>query len=190
MNAIGLGRCCLEHDVGPGFGTSAHVLLAEVLDMSLNGRAGLRRAASVRVAAQSAPKGGTQTYQLLLQGDLLQLHLVHSGVGGASKGSRGDEGALHDGRRLGGIGGTSEMEFGRGYGIKQLRRETDAMRMAMDASCLGRERRGGRLVVHNCGTRVGKLCWSRSGAEDETWGASCCHPTGRACRAWLRRLST
>lgn len=39
------------------------------------------------------------SYQLLLQGDLLQLHLVDAGVGGADKRRSGNEGALHAGRR-------------------------------------------------------------------------------------------
>lgn len=48
------------------------------------------------------------TYQLLLEGDLLELHLVDAGLGGASEGGRGDKRALHDGRRFGEIG---QLEF-------------------------------------------------------------------------------
>lgn len=40
------------------------------------------------------------SYQLLLEGDLLQLHLVDASLGGANKRRGGNQSALHIGRRL------------------------------------------------------------------------------------------
>lgn len=40
------------------------------------------------------------SYQLLLEGNLLQLHLVDASLGGANKRRGGNQGALHLGRRL------------------------------------------------------------------------------------------
>lgn len=58
---------------------------------------------SVLVLGQNSPSGRqvrASSYQLLLQGDLLQLHLVDASLGGANECRSGDQGALHIGRRL------------------------------------------------------------------------------------------
>ena len=46
----------------------------------------------------SAQLVNRRSYQLLLQRDLLELHLVDAGLGGAQKRRGGDQNALHDGQ--------------------------------------------------------------------------------------------
>lgn len=64
----------LEHLLDVGLRSNAHVLLAEVLDMSVH----VRRC------------------ELLAERDLLQRHLVNASVDGAKQRSCGEECAFHD----------------------------------------------------------------------------------------------
>jgi len=50
-------------------------------------------------SSSSARRGHATTYQLLRERDLLELHLVDAGMGGAEQsGSRSEESSLHDGQ--------------------------------------------------------------------------------------------
>jgi len=93
---LGLDGGVLEHLLGVGLGTDAHVLLAERVHVVTNvGVLLLIGQLLVRIATIDGSCDGA--YQLLGQRDLLQRHLVHAGGGGASRDSGGhDCGSLHD----------------------------------------------------------------------------------------------
>lgn len=59
------------------------------------------RRENVSARATAKRQIGTDSYQLLLQGNLLQLHLVDAGLGGADKRRGGNQRALHTGRHFG-----------------------------------------------------------------------------------------
>jgi len=73
VDAIRLGRLAIEHDINTAGWASTEVLLSELLNLLLNGRAG----------------------KLLGEGDLLKLHLVNSRGGGASQSGGDKQVALH-----------------------------------------------------------------------------------------------
>lgn len=100
---LGLGDLVVEHDVGTAGRASTKVLLAELVSLSLERSTNLEGKSSVYLPAEAfrafaARREARFTHQLLGERDLLELHLVNSGLGGAGKGGRGDQGALHDGR--------------------------------------------------------------------------------------------
>ncbi len=99
--ALDLSNVCVEHDVGAALGASAEILLAELVDLGLDGGALLYKARRISIVLRlhrQRARGRRLSYQLLLERDLLELHLVNSGLRGASEGGRGDDGGLHDGR--------------------------------------------------------------------------------------------
>lgn len=58
-----------------------------------------KRSVSARATGQRQIRAAS--YQLLLQGNLLQLHLMDAGLGGANKRRSGNQCALHTGRHVG-----------------------------------------------------------------------------------------
>lgn len=91
MDAIDLGRLRVEDDVGAAGGTvGAEVLLAKVLDLLLDGGRLL-----VRQLASCLDKACIATHELLLKRNLVELHLVDAGLGGADEGGRGKKSGLH-----------------------------------------------------------------------------------------------
>ena len=105
MTALRLDNLGVEHDVGSGHGASTKILLPELLNLGLDGSASLDGGVSSRcrwgiVSTTRKKASYGATYQLFLQGNLLELHLVNFGLGKAGQGSRRDERALHDGQRL------------------------------------------------------------------------------------------
>jgi hypothetical protein len=104
VNTISFGRRRVEHDIRAGGLLGPQVLLAQVLDMSLD------RGAALLGNDISKPDDShddrievklsfRSTYQLLLKRNLLKLHLVYAGLGGAQEGGGCDESALHVGRQ-------------------------------------------------------------------------------------------
>jgi len=74
---------------------STHVLLAEALEVILNGVHSLSR---VRYRQRSAQATWGQSYQLVSKRNLVELHLVNASLGRAQKRGSGKKSALHDGQ--------------------------------------------------------------------------------------------
>lgn len=93
MSVLGLGHLGVEQNIGTAGRASTKVLLAECVSLSFEGGTSLwRRNVSITFKylqyAENISDGVT-TYQLVGERDLLELHLVNYGLGGARKG-RGD----------------------------------------------------------------------------------------------------
>jgi hypothetical protein len=107
VDAIGLGGFRVEHDIGAAVRAGgSQVLLAESLDLSLDGVTSLLLRTHIRQYIEIHHESlgivrarPTETYQLLRKRDLVELHLVHTGLCAAREGSGRDESALHDGQR-------------------------------------------------------------------------------------------
>lgn len=98
MTSVHLGGLVVEDDVGAaGWAMSTEVLLAEALDLLLNGRSLLQ--VIVSTVLSKIRCDGEMAYKLFSKGDLLELHLVNSGLGGAEQRSCCEKGALHLGRQ-------------------------------------------------------------------------------------------
>lgn len=85
----------LEHSVGVAVRTNAEVLLAKAPNLRLNGNGLLRRES---ISIVSGALGTSNTYKLLGERHLLELHLVDSGLGGAEQHRCANQSSFHDGQ--------------------------------------------------------------------------------------------
>jgi hypothetical protein len=97
MHAIGLEVAILEHGIRMGLGSDAHVLLSEVLHLSVD-RHSLLRQTIREVFLELEKTMNVHTYKLLLKRDLLELELVNCSLGRAQHHSCGQQSALHRAR--------------------------------------------------------------------------------------------
>ena len=86
-----------EHSIRMALGTGPEVLLTQVLDLSADGEVLLLSQTIRNFKPYTVTKADRYrcTYELLGQGDLLELHLVHCGLGGAEQHSCRQQSALH-----------------------------------------------------------------------------------------------
>lgn len=104
MVALDLGNHAVEHGIGMGLsGAHAHVFLAELLELGVEGNS-LLHATRVSWPTALAKTGiweERHAYKLFRERDLLQLHLVDCALGRAEQHSCGQQSTLHVGRWFG-----------------------------------------------------------------------------------------
>jgi hypothetical protein len=94
---LNVGNIGSKGVVGSVLGASStHVLLAEALEVVLNGVHSLRIVLESFNGARN--HDGSQSYQLVGKRNLVELHLVNAGLGRAQKRGSSKKSALHDGQ--------------------------------------------------------------------------------------------
>jgi len=99
VSAIDLRLHALKHDVLVRMGADAHVLLLKVLHLHIEGCLLLSPTAVSMLCVAPEHRAWMSTYELLREGDLLELHLVDSSrLGGAEQQRCRQQGTLHAGQ--------------------------------------------------------------------------------------------